>query len=170
MVIRKINERDIEAVAQTIQRNFDEVLIQKHSQEIVEKYRDRNKAEDLKHQMTWKDIYVVEIEGEVVATGALANFGDADTPKYSISNFYVKPELHRKGIGKALFNHLFHKAEKMIIDFLHVPSSRTGYDFYEQMGFIKDDIQYDEDDEIIWMTMEINSRVGTPLYMTFTKV
>ncbi len=170
MVIRKINERDLTAVAQIIQRNFDEVLIQKHSQEIVEKFRDRNKAEDLKNQMTWKDIYVVEIEGEVVATGALANFGDADTPKYSISNFYVKPELHRKGIGKALFNHLFHKAKNMNIDLLHVPSSRTGYDFYGQVSFIKDDIQYDEDDEIIWMTMEINNRVAAPLNMTFTKI
>ncbi|MBB6217341.1 N-acetylglutamate synthase-like GNAT family acetyltransferase [Anaerosolibacter carboniphilus] len=157
MFIRKINEGDLEEVAHIIQRNFDEVMIQKHAREIVEKFRDRNKIEDLRQQMTWKDIYVVEIEGEIVATGALANFGDTATPKYSVSNFHVKPEHHKNGIGKALFNYLFHEAKNMNIDFLHVPSSRTGYDFYEKMGFIKDEAQRDEADEIIWMTMKIRA-------------
>lgn len=36
----------------------------------------------------------------------------------------------------------------------HVPSSRSGFEFYRKMGFTKDDIQDEELDEITWMTMK----------------
>ena len=156
MEIRKLEEKDIDCVWEIIKRNFEEVMIKKHSKEIVDKYKEHNKPKKLKEQMKWKEIYVVEEHEEVVGTGAVANFGDNDSPKYSLSNFFIKPELHRRGIGKFIFKHLLKLVNEKGVEKLHVPSSRTGYEFYKKMGFIKDENQPDEKEEIIWMTMDLS--------------
>lgn len=49
--------------------------------------------------MFWKDILIALENDEITATGAVANFVDQQNPRYSISNFFVKPELHRQGLG-----------------------------------------------------------------------
>lgn len=87
-------------------RNFDEIMKKHHSEDIIDKYKNHNTFKKLKQQMTWKKILIVKEGNEIVATGAVANFGDEVNPKYSISNFFVKPELHRNGIGRVLFNNL----------------------------------------------------------------
>jgi len=99
---------------------------------------------------------VVEENDEIIATGAVANFCDKQNPKYSISNFYVKPELHRHGIGKTLFNELMKIAIAKGAEFFHVPSSRTAVGFYSAMGFAVDEFQPDLQDEITWMSMKIS--------------
>ncbi|PRX22466.1 N-acetylglutamate synthase-like GNAT family acetyltransferase [Orenia metallireducens] len=156
MKIREIRKDDIELVWELIRRNFDEVMINHHSKEIVEKFKEHNKPERLKEQMKWKEIYVVKKDNEIISTGAIANFGDNDSPKYSISNFFVKPELHGQGIGRLMFNHLLISIKKKDIEKLHVPSSRTGLGFYKRMGFVEDEVQPDKKDEIIWMTIELS--------------
>lgn len=95
---------------------------------------------------------MAEINDEIVATGVLANFGNDEAPKYSISNFFVKPELHGQGIGRSLFNHLFEVFKSKNVHDLHVPSSRNAVKFYEKMGFVEDIEQNDIKDEITWMT------------------
>ncbi|GAB6155540.1 hypothetical protein JCM17380_42910 [Desulfosporosinus burensis] len=42
---------------------------------------------------------------------------------------------------------------------LHVPSSRSGYEFYKNMGFAEDEIQSDQQDEITWMILKIKLNV-----------
>jgi GNAT superfamily N-acetyltransferase len=155
MIVRKIEEKDIEQVVGLMIRNFDEVMSECHSKDIIEKYKSHNTPENIKAQMLWKEIFVIEDNFEIVATGALANFGDEQNPKYCVSNFFVKPELHKKGIGKVLFNKIFETAKEKGTGLLHVPSSRNGVGFYEKMGFDKDEMQSDIADEITWMTMKI---------------
>ena len=123
-----------------------------HSVNIIEEFKKHNSKEKLENQMDWKEIYVVEIDDEIVATGALADFGNDEVPKYSISNFFVKPELHGQGIGKSLFSHLFEIFKSKNVKDLHVPSSRNAVKFYEKMGFVQDLVQNDFKDEITWMT------------------
>lgn len=98
--------------------------------------------------MFWKDILVVEESDEIIATGAVANFGDQQNPRHSISNFFVKPELHRQGIGKQLFNALMRIVIEKGAEHLHVPSSRNAVGFYSTMGFTVDDLQPDAEDQI----------------------
>lgn len=158
MIIRKMEESDIDSVYEIIQRNFDGIMSEYHSKDVVDKFKNNNNADSLRTQMQWKDIFVVEDENSVIATGALANFGSCDSPKFSISNFYIVPEHHQSGIGRKLFNHLLILAKSKNIDVLHVPSSRNAIGFYEKMGFIADDIQNDLEDEITWMTMSLRIR------------
>lgn len=87
--------------------------------------------------MKWKEIFVVEDDNDVIATGALANFGDNACPKYTISNFFVEPKNQNQGLGRLLFEHILKIIKDRKIEFLHVPSSRTGFEFYKKIGFIK---------------------------------
>lgn len=155
MKIRKMENKDITAVSELIRRNFDEIMSKYHSQYIIEDFKSRNTADKLIIQMNWKEIFVVEKDNEIVATGALANFGNNEVPKYSISNFFVKPELHGQGIGRSLFNHLSEVFKAKNVKDFHVPSSRNAAEFYEKMGFVQDLEQKDLHEEITWMTINM---------------
>jgi predicted N-acetyltransferase YhbS len=155
MNIREITEDDINKVIDIINRNYDEVMIKVHSEDVLKRFKKHNTLEDWDNQMKWKKIFVVEDGEEVVATGALANFGDNSSPKYCMSNFFVERKKHSMGIGKLLFKFILEIVKNKRITCLHVPSSRTGFEFYRKMGFIEDGIQNDKFDEIIWITMKI---------------
>jgi GNAT superfamily N-acetyltransferase len=127
-----------------------------HSLEALAKFKKHTAPEILKSQMAWKDIFVVEDDSsEIIATGAIADFGRPEKPKYSVSNFFAKPELHGRGIGKYLFHHLLNSVKAQQIDALHVPSSKNAVPFYKKFGFIKDIEQPDINDEITWLTLKI---------------
>jgi len=153
MEVRKASVNDIAQIKQILDRNFDEVMSNFHTKLVLEKFKSHNSIENLSSQLGWKTVYVVEQDGEVIATGAFANFGSADVPKYSISNLYVKPEFHSMGIGRLLFNQLFQDAIDNNADTFHVPSSLNAIGFYEKMGFTLDEEQLEKDDEITWMTI-----------------
>lgn len=155
MIIRKIKEDDIEEVLKIIVRNFDEIMTNYHSKDIIEKFKSHCTIDNLKHQMSWKVILVVEDNNHIVATGAVANFGTDEQPKYSISNFFVKPELHRQGIGTLLFDELRKIAIDKNVKMFHVPSSKNAISFYSSVGFSIDEDQPDLDDEITWMSMNL---------------
>ncbi|AJA47258.1 N-acetylglutamate synthase [Clostridium pasteurianum DSM 525 = ATCC 6013] len=156
MHTRKMVKGDINKVIDIINRNYDEVMIGVHSKDVLDRFKKHNTFEDWEKQMKWKQIFVVEDNGKVIATGALANFGDNTYPKYYISNFFVKPENQNKGVGEILFKYILKLVRDSKVKFLHVPSSRNGIEFYKKMGFIEDSIQNDKLDEITWMTMNIS--------------
>lgn len=152
MLIRQMNENDIPAVIEIILRNWDEVLINSHKKETVEIFRSEINTNWLIKQLEWKEMYVVDDDGNIIATGSLADFGSAEAPKMSVSMFFVSPDYHSKGICRMLLEHLLSSAVLQNIHRLHVPSSNNAIRFYERSGFIKDDTQPDEAVEITWMT------------------
>ena len=155
MEIRSARNTDIEAIKLVIDRNFDETMPQYHSPEVILKFKNHNSVESLKSQLAWKKIYVAT-EGElVVGTGAFANFGTVDTPKYSISNLYVLPNLHGKKIGTRIVEVLLLEAKKANAGAFHVPSSKNAVPFYQKHGSEIDAIQLDVEDEITWMTKKL---------------
>ncbi len=150
-----MTEKDIPAVSSIIARNFNEIMAKDHSADVIERFRDHNTNDELAKQMEWKEIFVVTDKDAVIATGAIADFSSNEDPKYSISNFYVIPEMHKKGIGRNLFLFLKEKVQMKNVHTLHVPSSRNAVGFYSKVGFIADKEQPDEKDEITWMTMSV---------------
>jgi len=155
MEIRKAKKEDIEHVKLLLDRNFDEVLSKYHSKAVLDKFKSHNTLENLLSQLNWKTVYVVLEGEEIIATGAFVNFGNIAKPKYSVSNLYVLPELHPKGIGKVLFTKLLQAAKDREANSFHVPSSKNAIAFYEKMGFAIDKKQPEKDDEITWMTMKL---------------
>ena len=155
MELRKARINDIMQIKLLLDRNFNEVMSNSHSKTVLDKYIAHNSVESLTSQLKWKNVYVVEQDGEIIATGAFVNYGSVDVPKYSVSNLYVKPELHSTGIGRLLFNQLLQDANEINADTFHVPSSMNAIGFYEKMGFTIDEEQLEKDDEITWMTMRL---------------
>ena len=102
ITIRKVKESDLQAVAAIAKNNFATVMAKDHSANVIEKFIQHQTEDSYRSQMQWKDIYVAVLNNELVGTGALANFGNDDTPRYSVSNCYVKTTLHNQGIGRKI--------------------------------------------------------------------
>lgn len=159
MKIRRADKGDIDRIKVILDRCFDEVMSTHHSQYVLEKFKAHNARESLLSQLDWKIVYVVEDDGEIIATGSLANFGTTEQPKYSLSNLYVLPERHSLGVGGMLVAQLLRDARSTGTTVVHVPSSRNAVGFYEKMGFAVDDEQHDTEDEITWMSMPLVDEV-----------
>lgn len=155
MIIRKAFENDVQDIQVLIFRNIDEVMSKMHSQKILDEIEMHTTIDNLSSQLSWKKVYIVEDKNRIVGTGSLANFGTKDHPKYSVSNLFVTPELHRKGIGTLLIKQLIGDANEKKATEIHVPSSRTGIDFYKKFGFNIDKEQPEIQNEITWMTKSL---------------
>jgi N-acetylglutamate synthase-like GNAT family acetyltransferase len=155
LTMRLVRPDDIEVLVELIRRNFDELIAKYHSPGVVAKFRGNATREKIAEWMESKEIYVVEANRELVATGALACFRVADGERHHISQFFVRADLHRQGIGSTLLLHLIQMARNKGIRELHVPSSRNAIPFYQRAGFATNPNQAESSDEITWMTMEI---------------
>jgi GNAT superfamily N-acetyltransferase len=147
-----MRDSDVDAAVELTLANYDGVLAEHHSAEVLAGLRAELTPEFFRDQMTWKQVFVAEDEGQVVATGALADFGTSDAPKYTVSMFFVRSDLHRHGIGSRLLDHLTAAAVETGADKLHVPSSHNAIPFYVHAGFAVDTLQPDAEQEITWMT------------------
>ena len=152
MLIRRMEDRDVEPVVELALANYDGVMAEHHSAEILAGFRADATPQSFRDQMAWKQVFVAEEAGDVVATGALADFGSAGAPKHTVSQFYVRSEFHGRGIGTRLLAHIAEAANSAGADRLHVPSSRNAIGFYERAGFSVDSGQPDAALEITWMT------------------
>jgi GNAT superfamily N-acetyltransferase len=152
MQIRPMTDGDIGAVVDLALANYDGVMAEHHTAEVLAGFRADITPEFFREQMGWKQVFVVEQAGEVIATGALADFGTPHEPRYTVSQFYVRLDLHRRGIGAGLLDQFVAMARDVGADSLHVPSSRNAIPFYRHHGFSIDAPQPDAALEITWMT------------------
>lgn len=157
-MIRSMRESDVEVVAELAQANYDGVMAEHHSAGVLAGFRADITPEFFRGQLSWKQVFVAEQDGEVVATGALADFGTLDEPRLTVSQFYVRADLHRRGIGRALLDHLIRLASDSGAHRLHVPSSRNAVVFYQASGFTVDAVQPDAEVEITSMTRPLQGR------------
>lgn len=65
MILRKVKKDDFNDIVEIINRNYDQEVINFHPKEIIEKFRKGNTVESLERQATWKEIFVVEEDGEM---------------------------------------------------------------------------------------------------------
>lgn len=155
MQVRKAKEDDLERIHSLLCRNFDNVLAKHHSEKVMQKYRTDNSPENLTNQLQWKTIYVAEQDGDIVGTGAFANMGVVAYPKYTVSNLFVSPEKHAKGIGRAIFQQIVADAKRNGGSDLHARATTNSVGFFLKMGFVVDTEQPDEEDEITWLIMAL---------------
>lgn len=153
IILRKAEFRDIPTIVKIIADNFDHAMPE-HSPAIREKFKFHCSEENLRGQLRWKEIFVLCRGENILGTGALANFGKPSQDKWCVSNFFILPAEHGKGLGRKLLEHLLRTAREKNLSFLQVPSSLTAIGFYRKAGFIRDEVQPAEDtaDEITWMT------------------
>lgn len=73
--------------------------------------------------------FVAEIDGDVAA------FADLQPDGY-IDLFFVSPHFARRGVGRALMNHLLTTARQRNIQHLHSNVSLTAEPFFANFGFV----------------------------------
>ena len=156
MLIRPMQLGDVETVVNLALANYDGVLAEHHSAEVLAELRVDVTADSLRERMTWKRVFVVEHAGRVVATGSPCGLRlVVSTPKHTVSHFYVDPAFQARGVGRLLLAQLTQVARDAGADTLHVPSSRNAIGFYEHLGFAVDLVQPDTAIEITWMTLPL---------------
>lgn len=162
--IRRAEAGDIETMAAIIADNFDHAMPE-HSPAVREHCRRNCAAEMLERQLTWKIAFVILLDNVIAGTGALANFGTAEAPKWSVSNFFIRVDRHGRGLGRTLLHKLFDEALKSGVEDLHVPSSRTAIKFYQKYGFVQAEVQPPEDQklEITWLIRKRSDQLATLL-------
>ena len=152
--IRRATLEDIEEIAAIMADNFDGAMPE-HSLPVREFCKQHSSADRLRQEFSWREMYVAgNIAGHLGSTGSLVDFGRQGHPRICLSNFFVRPELHGKGLGRQLLHFLVDTARQRKLRQLQVPSSRTGLEFYRHFGFTVDAVQPPEDValEITWMT------------------
>jgi predicted cupin superfamily sugar epimerase/uncharacterized protein YdhG (YjbR/CyaY superfamily)/GNAT superfamily N-acetyltransferase len=160
VVVRPIREEDVEPVVELMLANYDGVLSEQHSPAVVARFRAEITPHRLRQQMHSKRVYVVEDAGQVIAAGALADYGTSEEPSYTVSELFVRPDRQGRGIGRHLLEHLVGAARAVGAEVLRVPSSRNAIPFYEEAGFEVDASQPDAGLEITWMTRTMSSCGG----------
>ena len=162
LTIRTMADADVTAVCDLMLRNYDGEIAAHHSPSAVARFRSMVRPEWLREDARLKRVFVAEDERGIVATGALADFGQPGEPRYCVSQFFVRDDLHRQGIGALLMQHLLAVARRKRMERLHVPSSRNAVAFYKSEGFRVDAAQPDEENEITWMTLELAPKPPGP--------
>jgi GNAT superfamily N-acetyltransferase len=151
---------DVRAVVELTLANWDGDLTKSHSAGLVARLRKNVTPAQVAEWMGQKCVFVVEEGDEVVATGSLADFGAADTPEYFVSQFFVRPDRHREGLGALLLAHLLGAARNVGADRVSVHSSRNAIAFYQHAGFVLDPAQPEAANEMTTMTVRLDSRPG----------
>ena len=127
--IRKFREEDAIKVSNVIKSAFRSVVSKGYAQESIEDQIRENSPKKIIEKAK-KVNYFVVVEKEKVL-----GFGGYDKEK--VHTFFVRPEIHRKGIGSKIMEKVLLKAKKDGIRLLKCWSTFNAEKFYASFGFEK---------------------------------
>ncbi len=132
--IRRFEEADAEAVSEIVRRNFLEVNSLDYGLAEMEKKAKDYGPERVLRVAGFANTYVATMEKKVAACGAISSFWDS-LDESILLMIFVLPELHGKGIGKAIIqaleeDELFLRAKR-----IEIPASITACEFYRRLGY-----------------------------------
>lgn len=144
--IRKFDKNDAAKVSNIICRNFLEVNIKDYSKEEMDELSKIYNCDKVLQISDYAHMYVACIDKKIVGCGAISSFWGKQDESILLTIF-VLPELHDKGIGRAIIETLecdeyFLRAKR-----IEIPASITACDFYKKMGYIYKDGLKKLDDE-----------------------
>jgi ribosomal protein S18 acetylase RimI-like enzyme len=129
--IRKIKSRDIPAAYKIITQGFDKFVAPTIKKEGIREFYSFQTIEKMEERL--KDplriIFVAELNNKIV--------GYIEGNKTNIFRFFVRIGMHRKGIGKKLFQKLLIYIKKMGGNYVHVNASLYAVEIYKKLGFKK---------------------------------
>jgi GNAT superfamily N-acetyltransferase len=170
MLTRRMSEADAEEVSALILRGYDRVLVHYHSPEMLARFAEHATPESPIERLGRKEVFVVEDDGRIVATGGLGWFDDPDVPREEqatvyeaaadrrVSNLFVAVDLIGRGIGRLLLDHLVRLAEAEGSRRLRIASSRNAVTFYQRAGFALDPEPPSDIPEITWLLMILDAK------------
>lgn len=132
--VRRFEDRDAEAVAKLMHRNFREVNIKDYGEEAIEAILKSHDAAHVRYVASYAHMYVFCRGEEIVGVGSITSYWGSEIESILLTVF-VLPEYHGKGIGRTIIrtleqDELFLRAER-----IEIPASITAVEFYRGLGY-----------------------------------
>ena len=132
--IRRFDKNDATTVSKIICRNFLEVNIKDYSKEEMESLAEIYKPDKVLVVAGYAHMYVVCIDNKIVGCGSISSFWGKQDESILLTIF-VLPELHGKGIGRAIIQTLESDEYFLRAKRIEIPASITACEFYKKMGY-----------------------------------
>ena len=128
-VIRPATSDDAKAIAALIQRTLQVSNAADYSVDEITNVYAGFSAGQVRERMARQDVFVAALEdsGEIIGT---VGYGGGE-----LWALFVAPEHQRLGLGSALVAHVEAHARNRGLRRIVLSASRTGIDFYEQLGY-----------------------------------
>lgn len=129
-LIRKAKISDAQAVFDVRNGAIRNQSVGHYSDEIIGLWTAGKNPSDGFSRFVAELCHVVEINGEIVATGAL------DLSDGKIDAIFVRPQNLRQGLASAMMAFLEQKALDASLDVLHLEATLNAESFYRHVGFM----------------------------------
>lgn len=127
--IRPADQSDAEAITALIRRTLRVSNAADYSVSEIGRVYAGFSLERVRARINNQDVFVAEIDGEIVATVAYAHG--------QLWALFVSPERQRLGLGSMLVDHIEAFARQRGLAKLELSASLTGVEFYERLGYRK---------------------------------
>lgn len=148
---RLINENDAKAVSDLIRKTISISNKKDYPEELMDQLIEMETPEHVLERASWTHFYVFELEGQIIACGAIGPYWGKEDES-SLFTIFVLPEYQGKGVGSFIINTLekdefFTRAKR-----IEIPASITGVPFYLKMGYnYKNGITEPDEEQIVRM-------------------
>ena len=146
---RLINENDAKAVSDLIRKTISISNKKDYPEDLMDQLIEMETPEHVLERASWTHFYVFELEGQIIACGAIGPYWGKEDES-SLFTIFVLPEYQGKGVGRFIINTLekdefFTRAKR-----IEIPASITGVPFYLKMGYnYKDGITEPDEEHLI---------------------
>ena len=127
MKIRKFRDADARRTSYLIRRTLRVSNGPDYDTKTIDSFVAHFSPSTLRKLSRERDIFVVEDNGRLLATGSLAG--------RTVAAFFVNPRFQRQGVGTALLKHIERAAARGRVERLRVNSSFTALPFYRLHGY-----------------------------------
>ena len=148
---RLINENDAKAVSDLIRKTISISNKKDYPEDLMDQLIEMETPEHVLERASWTHFYVFELEGQIIACGAIGPYWGKEDES-SLFTIFVLPEYQGKGVGSFIINTLekdefFTRAKR-----IEIPASITGVPFYLKMGYnYKNGITEPDEEQIVRM-------------------
>lgn len=132
--IRIFEREDAIELSNLIYRTLHVSNSKDYSFDQIAKFKNGFTPQELVRKSAKREMYVADIDGELVGTVSLVKHRDV-SDAYMMLSFFVSPEQQNSGIGKTLLQYAELRARALGGSDLYVPSSKTAYGFYLKFGY-----------------------------------
>jgi len=120
---------DADIISQLVQATIRISNARDYSSAVIDRVAANFTPDAIRRFMTTRLVFVARFHNDVVGTASL----EGDT----VRTVFVRPDIQRSGVGKALMTTIEAVAKGQGAAYLRVPSSLTAINFYKTLGYDK---------------------------------
>lgn len=141
--LRRAVPEDETAVLSLIHRCLREVNLKDYGPEKTEELCRKMDADWFQEAVGQTHYYVLERDGEILATGGVREEGETEGSAW-LFGIFVLPEMQGKGLGTRMVERLEQDPVCRERFFIELASSITAHEFYRKLGFedYTDDVDF----------------------------